>query len=160
MAAALAVDARQRPCLAEGGAPRAAGRNGHAVGQLRQLDELAAVQRQLLDLPVVDDRGDFGIGGHEQRRFRDDGDLVRKLAELERDRDIDLLARVEHQPAPDEAPEAGQLDRQRVLPDRQRRHEEPAACVGDALEPGADGAVGNHDARARQQAALFVTHKT
>ena len=48
VAAALAVDVRQRAGLAERRTARAAGRNRDAVGQLRQLDELPAVERQLL----------------------------------------------------------------------------------------------------------------
>ena len=69
---------------------------------------------------------------------------------------VDLLAHAERQPAADEAPEPGQLDRQRVLADGKRRQEEPAACVGDALEPGTDRSVDDNDARARQHAALLI----
>ena len=37
-------------------------RNGHAVSQLCELDELSSVERQRLNLTIVDDLEDGGVG--------------------------------------------------------------------------------------------------
>ena len=92
MAAALSVDVGQRPGLPERRAARPAGRNRDAVGQLRQLNELTAVERQLLDLAVVDHFRDLGVDRPQQRRLARHGDRVGELAELQGHRQLDLLS--------------------------------------------------------------------
>ena len=141
MATALAVDVRQWTGLAESGAARAAWRNRDAGGQLRELDELPPIQRQLPDLTIVDGRGEFGVRRRQQGYLRGDGDRVGDLTELQRDGNVDLLAGAQRDSALDEVLEAGELDAERVLSDRQGRQEEPSPLVGDPLEPGIHGAV-------------------
>ena len=135
VAAALAVDVGQRPGLPERGAARAAGRNRHAVGQLRQLDELPAVERQLLDLAVVDDVADFGVGRLQQRRDAGDRDV---FACAGRSGSVTGRSSVwptcSDQSGARDGLEAVELDHDLVLADRQRRQEEPAAAVRPAFE--------------------------
>ena len=106
-----------------------------AVGQLRQLNELTAVERQLLDLAVVDDLRDLGVGRPQQRRVARHGDRVGELADLQRDRQLDLLADPQRQPRLRELPEPGQFGRDGVLADRQGRQEKPAGAIGRAARP-------------------------
>ena len=60
----------QRPGLLQRLAARAAGRDDDGVAELRQREEVAAVQRQLHDLAVLDDVADLGGGRLQQRRRR------------------------------------------------------------------------------------------
>ena len=67
---ALAADVGQRPGLLQRVAARAAGRNDDGVAQLREREEVAAVQRELHDLAVLDDVADLGVRRLQQRRRR------------------------------------------------------------------------------------------
>ncbi len=83
MAAPLSVHVGQGTGLTERGTSRPPGRDRDAVGQLSQLDELTAVEWQLLDLTVVDDFRDLCIRCPEQGRLRAHGDGVGELTNLQ-----------------------------------------------------------------------------
>ena len=55
----------------------------------------------------------------------------RQLTDLQRDRQLDLLADLQRQPLLFEPFEAGKLDRQLVVADRQRRQKEASLRIGD-----------------------------
>ena len=56
---------------------------GDAGRQVGQHERVARVERQLVDAIVVDHQPAIGLGGFEDRRFRDDADLLAQFAELE-----------------------------------------------------------------------------
>ena len=85
MTAALPVHRRQASGLAECRPARAAGGNRYPVGELRQLDELPPVQRQLNDLPMIDDLADFGIRRVQQAQRCADGDRIRHRTDAQND---------------------------------------------------------------------------
>ena len=68
------------------GAAGAAGRNRDTVGQLRQLNELAAVERQCLDLAVVDDFRHLGVRRAQERRLGRHRDGFGQLSDFEHHR--------------------------------------------------------------------------
>ena len=156
VAAPLAVDVRQRPGLSERRAARPARRNRDAVGQLGQLHELPAVERQVLHLAVVDDLGDFGVRRPEQRRLGRHRDRVGQLTELENDRQLDLLPDIQRQPVLLEALEAGELDEQLEVAHGQRRQHEATIAIRQPFGPAPAGHVKGDHARTGKHAALCV----
>ena len=68
--------------------------------------EVAAVQRQLLDGALLDDRADLRRVGPEQRRFGDDRRRFLDAADLERHVDARALVDLEDDPFPPPLPEA------------------------------------------------------
>ena len=58
--------------------------------QARQLEEVAAEQRQILDLPLLDHLARCGALSLQQRRRRDDFDDVGETAEVEREVDAQV----------------------------------------------------------------------
>src|SRR5205807_1780476 len=60
---------------------------GGAGRQLRQFPEVAPVQRQFGNLRRRDQMADLGGGGGKQRHGGIDGDLLRRVAELQREID-------------------------------------------------------------------------
>ena len=90
----------------------------------------------------------------QQRRLGGHGDRVGELADLQRDRQLDLLADSQREPLLRELPKPGEFGREGVLADRQRGQEEPAGasetrstlkplarCVAATLTPGSDAAL-------------------
>ena len=63
-----------------------------AVAQLRELQELPAVERQLHDLPVVDDVAHLGVGGLQQGPHAGDRDGLGAIADGQFNGDIESLA--------------------------------------------------------------------
>ena len=158
VAAALPVHVGERAGLAEGRTASPAGRNRHAVGQLRELDELPAIEWHLLDLAVVDDLEDLRVGDAEKRRVGSDRNRVGELAELQRDRQVDLLADPQCQPLLFEPFEAGQLNRQLVVADRERREKEAALSIGDPFGLETTGHMKRHDVGAGNDRSLHIFH--
>ena len=72
----LAADVGQRARLLQRFAARAARRDDDGVAQLGEREEVAAVQRQLHDLAVLDDVADLGVRRLQQRRSAVDPDLL------------------------------------------------------------------------------------
>ena len=124
--------------------------------KLGQLNELTAVERQRLDLAVVDDLGDFGVRRAQQRRLAGHRDGVGQLAELKNDQQFDLLPDVQCEPVLLEALEAGELDEYLIVADRQRRQNETAFTVRHAFGPAPACHVKGHDVCARDDTALAI----
>ena len=124
----------QRARLLERFAARAARRDDDGVAQLRQAEEVAAVQRQLHDLPVLDDVADLGGRRLQQRRRRLHDDLLGDALHAERELEVQRPPDLEDDAALGLRREPGQRRRDIPLPDAQRRKEEAAFAVGDALD--------------------------
>ena len=135
VAAALAVDGGQRSGLPERGAARPAGRHRDAVGQLRQLNELTAVERQLPDLAVVDDLRDLGIDRLQERRVARHGDRVGQLADGQGHWQFDFLSHLQGESLLRELAKPAEFGRNRVAAHRQCRQKEPPAGIRGALDP-------------------------
>ena len=131
-----------------------------ARAEQRQLDEIAAVERQLSHLLGVDDLAQRGVvalqfdlgdlAGH--RHFgRQPGDLQREVerqARLDLEHDLAALLRLE----------AGHRRADRVGPDRQQGHRVTADAVGDDLAHGARALVARGDDHAGNCRLLGVHH--
>jgi len=153
VAAALTEDCRQRAGLLERRAARPAGRQHDAVAQLRELEELPAVERQQRHLAVVDDVADLGGRRLQQRRHAGHRHRLGAIAERQRDRHVEPLPDLQRDVRSRHCTEAVETDGQRVLTDRQRGQEEAAAGVGGARDAQPAGDVHGDDRRARQDAA-------
>ena len=81
VAGALSADVWQRPGLLQRLAARAARRNHDRVAELREREEVAAVQRELHDLAVLDDVADLGGVSSAAGAIRPDGDGFREPLE-------------------------------------------------------------------------------
>ena len=84
-----------------------------AGGQRDELLEQPAVQRQRLDLLVVDHLAELAGGAVDERRLGRDRDFFGHLADLERDVEPRGLCDLQHDAALDEPLEAFLLDRDR-----------------------------------------------
>ena len=119
------------------------------IAELREVDEVAPVERQLHDFAVLDDVADFGVGRLQQRRRRLDDDLLGHALhaerEIERQRSADLEG--ERLLLGGEATQ-GRGD----LPpaDAERGKEVAPVRVGDALDHRAARRVGRGDGGPRE----------
>src|SRR4029077_6078436 len=89
---ALTVNGRQRTTLLQRGAAGSSRRDDYAFAELSELEELAAVQRQGVELVVFDGVAVFRSSPTQHRRFGGHGDRVRDLADLQCQRQMDALA--------------------------------------------------------------------
>jgi hypothetical protein len=97
-----AIDARKRR--------RRRGRHGDAGHERRERDEAAAVERQIDNLPVVDDVAKPGCVAAQQRRVSRDRDRFGDGAKLELQLETDGLAGGEPNTVARQRPEAARLD--------------------------------------------------
>ena len=112
------------------------GGESHAGREARQRDEAPAVERQVDDLPVVDDVPEPGRLAAQQRRVGRDRDRFGHTAELQPKIESNGFSRGEPYAVARERPEAAQLD---------------ANLIGARREPWIDvAAVRAGDRRARQ----------
>ena len=68
------------------------------VAQLRERQEVAAVQRELHDLAVLDDVADLGVRQLQKRRFRGHSDFFHRPADVEREIEIQRLPELNETP--------------------------------------------------------------
>ena len=158
VAAPLTVDCREAAGLFERCSAGASGRNRDTVGQLRKMQELPAVQRQLNDLAVADDLADIGALCLKQRRRSGNRERLRELPDLQHDGDIDSLTDRKDKIFLHVSFEACQLHDDHVRPDGQIRKKEAASRISDPRRFPPARCVRRHNGRAGQYAALRVTH--
>ena len=94
---------------------------GGARNQRRQLQVIAAVERQLDDRAVFDDRADGGVLGLDQWRLTNDGHGLGDVAHLHREGDPARTAHLHDETLPIDGSEAGQLGFQVVGSEGWRR---------------------------------------
>ena len=128
-----AVDARQRG--------RGRRRHRHAGRQARERDEAPAVERQVDDLPVVDDVAEPRGFAAQQRRVGGDGDGFGQPADLELQVEPNGFARGEPDAVAGQRPESAQLDAHAIGAGREAgttyRPFGPVTTVRDRLVPAA-----------------------
>ena len=95
-----------------------------------KLDEVAAVDRQALDLPASDDGGDRRLARVHHRSITGHRDRVLQARDLHRDVEHRGLAEQQRDPAADLAGESGPFDCEVIDARREGRRLEPAAPVG------------------------------
>ena len=150
------VDAVQQECDSRAGLPADAdahlrsvrccggGRNG-AGGKRGKLKIVAAVERQVGDLLIADDRADGGVGSLEQRRRRFDVHAIGNLAHFKHRVHLANIADVEHDAALVETLESRGLDADRVFADPQWRRAVFASIAGVDLNLGVRGQMRQRD---------------
>ena len=124
--------------------------------QVDQRREVAAVQRQLLDRPLLDDRPDLGRVRPEQRRFGHDRRGLLDAAHLERHVDTRALVDLQDHALPAPAAEALHVHLDRVGSGRQERRGVAARLVGDVAVGGPLVDLPNRDGCARDDAVLVL----
>ena len=143
-----AVDARQRRRRCRG--------QRHSWHQARERHEAPPVERQIDDLPVVDDVAESRRRAAEERRVGRDGDGVGQAAELQLQIEAHGLAGRETDALPGQRPEAGQLDAHQIGSGRQPLDDETAGLARDG-RPRQAGAHGDHrNGRASHRSARRV----
>ena len=132
--------------------PRNSGR------QRRELHEVAAVQRQLLNLPLLDDRPEDRRLGLEQRGPAHNLDGFAHQPHRQLQVDLGALVDLQLDARPLDLAKPRELDAQAVQPGRQRREAVRSAVAsrGDAGDAG--GFVGHGDGDARDDAAAGIAN--
>ena len=132
VARALAADVGQRARLLQRFASCAARRDDDGVAQLRQRQQVAAVDRQLDDLAVLDDVADLGGRRLQEGRVGLDLHRFRDPEHPERELDVERAAHLEHDGEP--PGREGSVQRRHQVPasDAKRREKEPAFTIGHA----------------------------
>src|SRR5678809_708332 len=102
-----------RDSLLERVAACAAWRQHHPVAELREGEEVPAVQRNLDDLTILDDVADLRVRA-KQRWVTGDDDLFAHASRFELKVDGERLPKTQHQPGSNDAPEAGEVGREGV----------------------------------------------
>ena len=152
LAVAGHVEAAAEP---EGGVLRGSEDVGLKLGELQVV---AAVERQLDDLLLVDHVAERHVLGLDQGRFGRDLDGLADAADLEADVDAGLLSGLEHDSPPDLFLEAGELDREHVLAGHELRDDVVARDVGLGRAGFIGAGVGGRDLCAGNRPAGFVGH--
>ena len=126
----------------------------------REVDEVAAVQRQRLDLLLANRRAELGGGRLHERRRAGDRHRLLDRADLELDVDAHALIDAERNVGSRHRLEARELGLHRVGPRRQRRRRELAVAVGRDDSHEAGPGIGQGDRRARHDRAGRVGNQT
>ena len=121
-----------------------------------QVIETAAIQRQILHLPLIDQPGDRSRGGIDQRRFSGDGDRFGYLAHFEAEVHHRFLPHRQIDSPADRRPEASRFGPDLVLPDGQRQHPITAALIGPHRPRRSRLHVGGCDSGSRDRSSRGV----
>ena len=137
-----------------------AGRAGDDVRVERQQPEIVALlDRQRLEVLVVDRPGDFGGGRLHDRGAAGDRDGLLDVGQLHREVEHDALAGVEREVGADLGREAGDVELQPVFAlRRERREHVPPVLVGGGRARQSRGHVLDRDGHAGQDGLLGVEH--
>ncbi len=139
---AVAVDV-QHPLEVDAGQPRRAGQ--HAGRQQGELVVVAAIQRQLDDLLLVDHQAARGGVGVEERRGADHFDRLAERAGLERDVDPRDLRDLQGDAGPDDFREPGAFGGHGILTGPKAGDDIEAGVVGFGLDADVRPDVGHGD---------------
>ena len=100
----------------------------------RERVDVAAIQRQIRNLPVLDDSAECRVGRFDQLCSAGDCDRFGHLAELELDIQASLLLRGDRERLQDVSPEPFALCRDAVPSWRERGREVEAGLVGGCFD--------------------------
>ena len=157
---ALPADVRQRTRLLQCVTARAARRDDDRVAQLREREEVAAIEWKLHDLLVLDDVADLRVGRLQQRVSAVTLTLLGQAPDLEREVQRQRLSQLHDNTGPDDTTEPGEIDGDHVHADPHRHQKIPPDLVGDLLDTDTTIDVFGDHASSRQHTALSVTHDT
>jgi hypothetical protein len=135
-----------------------AGVAARARHQRHQPKPVAAVDRQALDLPLLDPPGQLGFLRIDERRLALDRDRLGDGRNLQLEVERRRVADREADAFLGHRAEAGQLRRNLVDADRHRGHHVSARRRGDRRADRAGIDMGRRDGGARQRRAAFVQH--
>jgi hypothetical protein len=159
VATSLAGDVEERARLLQCGAACAAGRHHNVVGELRELEELPAVQRQPRNPGIGDDVGNLGVCRLKRRNFCHYRHGFREPTNVEHDIHRDGTTELRDDAFLDRPFESRQFNRDDVLADGQRGQHESAVLIRDALDPLTAGKVLGGDEGSRKDTALSIAHR-
>ena len=129
----------------------------HAGDEQREIQEVAAVHRQVPDLGLRDGAGDLAARRLEDDRLRVTVTLVSSRADFQRHRQLERRADGERQCAGDVG-ESLQPDRDVVAADFQVRQAEPSFLIGDRLARHVGVGVPRGHGRAGDGRPLWIGH--
>ena len=142
--------------LLEGAAADVLASEGHAARELHEVHEVAAADRQLLDLLRRDDAAELRLAELDQRRGRHDRDLLGDLPDRHGDVRLGRAADGDHHTSIDGRPETGELGPDLVLPGIDVRDAIASFRIGRRVARHAGGDVPDSERHPGQHAAAAV----